>query len=457
MRKLIAIAPLVLASALAAPAATPAAERESPSEFAPGQVLVRFKGGGERLMKLPEPVEVADATEALEDNPRVDYALPNYLARASAAPNDPGWTGRPGDWRRAQWNFLPCGSLCGLPAQPFEAKGGINAIGAWETLWQRGLPPGKGARVAVLDTGIAFRSKKPRFRKSPDFKRKQFARGLDAVKAGSKKAKKMKWASLPLDRDGHGTHVAGTIAEQINNGRGLTGLAPRAKIIPVRVLDSQGVGTARDIARGIRFASRKKARVINMSFEFSLSVRSCAKIRSVCKAIKKAAKRGALIVSAAGNSNGEPIAFPAAAPRVIGVGRTTKDACLAAESRTGPGLDLVAPGGGLPLSPSCGSDDAVFGQGAPIFQLTFAGRGFRRFGYPGFYEGTSMAAAHVSGAAAMVISSGVLGRKPRPAAVECQLRVTSRRTELGQPYDPRFFGSGLLDAAAAVRTRAAGC
>ena len=85
-----------------------------------------------------------------------------------------------------------------------------------------------------------------------------------------------------------------------------------------------------------------------MSFEFSLSVNSCAKIKSVCRAIKFAAKRGSLLVAAAGNSNGEPVAFPGGAPRVLGVGRTTKDACLAAASRTGSGLDLVAPGGGLP-------------------------------------------------------------------------------------------------------------
>jgi serine protease len=166
-----------------------------------------------------------------------------------------------------------------------------------------------------------------------------------------------------------------------------------------------------------------------------------------------------VVVSAAGNQNGEPVAFPAGAPNTIGVGRITKDGCLASESRTGAGLDLVAPGGGLPLSPSCGKDDPLFTRGATITQLTFAGGNFRDYGYPGGYEGTSMAVAHVSGVAAMVIASGVLGGHPSPAAVECQLEATARRdsAQIGQTYDPRLFGAGLLDAAAAVTARAPGC
>ena len=144
---------------------------------------------------------------------------------------------------------------------------------------------------------------------------------------------------------------------------------------------------------------------------------------------------------------------------MIGVGRTTKDACLAADSRTGAGLDLVAPGGGQPALASCGSDDTLFGRGAPILQITFTGANFRTFGYPGFYEGTSMASAHVSGVAAMVVASKVLGRNPSPAAVECQLEATARKTDatLGQPYDARLFGAGLVDARAAVASRAPGC
>jgi serine protease len=450
MRKLIVTSMLATLAALVPAGSAAAAESPEAPAFVPGELLVRFDDGRERLVELPEGVAVADAAQALRSNPAVAYANPNYLAHASSVPNDPGLGVAPGDWRRTQWNFLPCGSLCGQSATPlpFEARGGVNAVDAWDVLKLRGRPGAKGAVVAVLDTGVAYMSQRPGYRKSPDFLSSQFLPGRNFVKEGTK----------PLDRDGHGTHITGTIAARTGNNFSLTGLAPRAKIIPVQVLDAQGLGTARDIGKGIRFAARNGAQVINMSFEFSSVVNSCAKIKSVCSAIKFAKKR-AVVVSAAGNQNGEPVAFPAGAPNTIGVGRITKDGCLASESRTGAGLDLVAPGGGLPLSLSCGKDDPLFTRGATITQLTFAGGNFRDYGYPGGYEGTSMAAAHVSGVAAMVIASGVLGRHPSPAAVECQLEATARRdsAQIGQTYDPRLFGAGLLDAAAAVTARAPGC
>jgi serine protease len=443
MRKLIATTMLVLIAAAIWASAASAAE----APYVPGELLVRFDGGGERVLQLPQGVDLSTAEQALAANPAVAYAVPNYIAHASAIPNDPGPAGTPGGWQRTQWNFLPCGSLCGGTAAQYQAKGGLNAPEAWDILKQRGAAYGRGARVAVLDTGIAYMNKKPKFRRSPDFSRGQFLPGYDFVDKDR----------MPVDEDGHGTHVTGTIAERDGNNVALTGLAPKAKIIPVRVLDSEGFGTARDIARGIRFAATHKAQVINMSFEFSLGVNSCAKIKGICSAIKFAFKRGALVVAAAGNENGEPVAYPAGAPHVIGVGRTTKDACLASDSRTGAGLDVVAPGGGFPLLTTCGSDDSVFTRGVPIFQLTFAGPSFTSFGYPGGYEGTSMAAAHVSGVAAMVIASHVVGSSP--TAVECQLEGTARRTDtqLGQPYDPRLFGAGLIDAAAAVKAKAPGC
>jgi serine protease len=447
MRKLIATTALVL---FALPVSGAGAD-ETPAEepFVPGQLLVRFEGGAEKLVQLPDGVGVGAAQQALEANQAVAYAVPNYVAHASSIPNDPGPIGVPGGWQRTQWNFLPCGSLCEPAAAPlqFQERGGLNAPEAWDILRQRGAPAGKGVKVAVLDTGVAYLTRKPKFRRSPDFSRKQFLPGFDFVDKDRQ----------PSDEDGHGTHITGTIAERTGNGIGLTGLASRARIIPVRVLDAQGFGTARNIARGIRFAAKHKAKVINLSFEFGFGVNSCGKIRGICAAIKFAFKRGALVVGAAGNENGEPVAYPAGAPHVVGVGRTTKDACLAADSRTGAGLDLVGPGGGFPLLASCGSDDHLFGRGVPIFQLTMLGGNLTTFGYPGGYEGTSMAAAHVSGVAALVVASRVVGGSP--AAVECQLEASARRTEpqLGQPYDPRLFGAGLVDAAAAVRARAAGC
>ncbi|HEY6637103.1 MAG TPA: hypothetical protein VIZ61_05395, partial [Solirubrobacterales bacterium] len=174
MRKLIATTTLVLTAAIASGGAAQAAQTPTQSGYVPGQLLVRFDGGAEHLLKLPGDVDVSTAERALDANPAVDYAVPNYVAHSSAGvPNDPGLAGVPGGWERTQWNFLPCGSLCGESATPleFQERGGLNAPEAWEILKQRGVPAGKGARVAVLDTGVAYMTQKPKFRRSPDFSR----------------------------------------------------------------------------------------------------------------------------------------------------------------------------------------------------------------------------------------------------------------------------------------------
>ncbi len=415
--------------------------------YVSGEVIVGYADGSQRLTSLPPGISVRQAIRQLGRSPEVEYAVPNYKARTSAIPNDPGRSGIPGGWQQIQWNFLACGSLCGKPAQTNQSAGGINAIGAWQLLSNRGVQPGAGARVAVLDTGVAYLDKEPDFRRSPDFSSAQFDAGYDFVDGDNE----------PLDQDGHGTHVTGTIAELNDNGVALTGLAPGATVIPVRVLNAIGVGNARGIARGIRYAADQGADVINMSFEFAAKVRSCRDLPTVCSALKYARSRGVLPVAAAGNSEGKAVAFPALAPKVLGVGRTTKDGCAAAGSRSGKGLDLVAPGGGVPKRSvrDCRRDRAK-DSGAPISQYTFTGFDFVQFGYEG-YKGTSMAAPHVAGVAALVISSGVLGDDPTPSELACQIKQTVRRKGLGQKYSPFLFGEGLLDAASAVRARAPGC
>ena len=124
---------------------------------------------------------------------------------------------------------------------------GINMPEAWELATARNAPGGRGAVVAVLDTGVAY-ERFGRFRRAPDLNR--FVRGYDFVDRDRH----------PNDQNGHGTHVAGTIAQSTNNGTGAAGIAYRAKIMPVRVLDDEGAGDTIAISRGIRFAAKPQGR-----------------------------------------------------------------------------------------------------------------------------------------------------------------------------------------------------
>ncbi len=444
--------PIFAAAALlsAAIAATPAngAIGVSPArEFAPRQVVLKFKGALRgKVVDLPPGVGVRQAAARMRRSPRIAYAAPNYTATASGStsktallldpwnPNDPGPLatppGPPGGWVSLQWNFLPwegTGTAL-LPVSP----GGIDAVGAWQHLIAANRRGARGIVVAVLDTGIAYRNEGSRFRRSPDFSPGQFVKGYDFVENDR----------LPLDENGHGTHVAGTIAEKTNNGIGLAGLAYRAKLMPVRVLDRNGSGQADDIARGIHYAVAHGADVINMSFNFG-----CGKgVPGVDEELRNAYRKGVVTVASIGNLGSEAcVSAPATGPHTIGVGGTTEGGCLGSYSLLpGDGVDVLAPGGGSPVS-GCPSV-----SNRSIYQVTLKSGNTRRFGEPGSYIGTSMAAAHVSGVAAMVLASGVLNPKASPTRrvneVTRRLRTTAR--DLGLP--PERQGAGLIDAGKAT-------
>jgi serine protease len=416
---------LTLALAGLALAAPPASAADLP--YAPGQVLVRYKGASkERELKLPPRVSVPSAVRRLRADPRVAYANPDYVVTAAAFPNDPG-RGGPGDWTLDQWNFLPTSAV----------PGGAAVTGAWQNLKDSGNPGAKGIKVAVLDTGVAYRSQGQRFRRDPDLPvTDRFVDPKDFVDGDL----------IPLDEAGHGTHVTSTITQSTNNGLGLTGIAYAVKVIPVRVLNRQEHGSGKDVARGIRYADAHGADVINLSLEFKPTVKKCSQIPSICAAVHQATLDGAVVVAAAGNQHRARVAFPAAAPGSIAVGATTYRSCLANYSDYGAGLDLVAPGGGADTGISATGNASCSPTANPYAIRQFglkpgaARQGdFRKFGIVGLH-GTSMAAAHVSGVAAMMLADHL-----SPDAVEGTL------TQCAVPVgDPRYYGAGLLDAAKAT-------
>jgi serine protease len=437
LRTLLPLTAIAALAILAAPAAA-ASGLAAARGFAPRQLLVKFEGDQRgRAIRLAPGVGVHQAARALRHNPRVVYAEPNYIATASAiaAPFDPNDSGKlesgpeasanPGSWAFRQWNLLAPRRSSGanLPASP----GGIDAVGAWRNLISVGRPGAKDVVVAVLDSGIAYRSLGPGFQRSPDFSRRQFVPGYDFVDNDR----------LPLDESGHGTHVAGTIAEKTDNGVGLAGLAYGSKLMPIRVLDNDGDGDAFQIARGIRFAIAHRAHVINMSFNFDCET----PVPVVDEALEKAYERGIVTVASAGNLGSEScVSEPATGPRVIAVGGTTEGACIGDYSLAGTAIDLVAPGGGIPKR-GCRSVAA-----RPIYQVTLRHGSTSTFGIPANYVGTSMAAAHVSGVAAMVLATGSINPLLSPTARVRKVTKTLRETarDLGVPRIQQ--GAGLVDA-----------
>ena len=436
---LAAIAAVILNLAVVAPA--PAAPH------VPGELVVKYRVGASedaraaarRAAGVEGETRIAPRTErvtvpggrlqaaaaALEREQAVLHAVPNYVATATAfTPNDPGKSG-PGGWASLQWNFTG----------PF----GINVSPAWENAIAAGNAGGTGVTVAVLDTGVAYRtSPDRRYLVAPDLDRTRFVRGYDFVRNNR----------LPYDRNGHGTFVAGVIAQSTNNGIGLTGVAYRSRIMPVRVLDYEGKGDVATIARGIRFAARRGARVINMSFEFDIGL-SSSEIPDVLSAVRFANRKGAVMVAAAGNTEETRIAYPARARHVIAVGATTEHGCVADYSNSGSGLDLVAPGGGadafIDTDANC---RPLEDPGRDVYQYTFRGSSPRRFGLPSGYEGTSMAVPHVSGTIALLLGARTLGERPAPQAITQRLEQTAR--DLGPPGYDQLYGWGLLNAAAAT-------
>lgn len=418
--------------------------REGPSEFRTplfrrGEILVRFKEGVNersargvvidemglsilstsrfsRVKRLRVPAGREKMwIRFMRDNPQVEYAEPNYTAWAFFSPND--------SYYPFQWHL---DDNCGGCYNPYGGVngGGINAEPAWD------ISTGSGVTVAVLDTGVAYEDYTEvwgmRYYKAPDLAGTSFVPGYDFVSNDAH----------PNDDNGHGTHVTGTIAQSTNNGMGVAGVAFMASIMPVKVLNGNGSGTYADIADGIYFAADNGAKVINLS----LGGPNPSSILE--DALAYAYGKGVTIVAASGNDgNGlnRPM-YPAAYDSyVIAVGATRYDETRSSYSNTGSYVDMAAPGGDLRV------DQNSDGYGDGILQQTFNPYTKRKsdFGY-WFLQGTSMAAPHVSGVAALVIANGTTG----PDQVRDRLESTAE--DKGVPFRDDEYGWGIVDAFAAL-------
>ena len=252
-----------------------------------------------------------------------------------------------------------------------------------------------GVVVAVLDTGVSPHSELAA----------ALLPGRNFTPSGS-------GASDSGDVQGHGTHVAGTVAADA--GSGVEGIAVGAKVLPVKVLDDSGSGASSWISSGILWAADQGADVINMSLggQYSSTVYDAA--------IAYARSKGTTVIAAAGNANTSATFMPAAAPGVIGVAATDQNRGKASFSNYGSYVDVAAPGVNI--------------------ASTYPGNR-----YVGM-NGTSMASPHVAGVVALMVAAA-----PAITPDQVEQALTSSATDLGVPGRDDYFGSGQVDALNAVR------
>ena len=271
-----------------------------------------------------------------------------------------------------------------------EIPWGVARLNAPQA-WDRGQ--GRGVRVAVIDTGVDCTH--------PDLQC-DFASGVNILAPGTD----------PMDDNEHGTHVSGTIAAR-QDGQGVVGVAPKATIVPVKVLDKDGAGSLSDIVKGINWATKNNVDVINMSLGGD------AGNAALQRAVSKALAAGVVIVAAAGNSGPGPdtVGYPGGYPGVIAVAASDSADAVAKFSSRGSAVALIAPGVDI--------------------KSTVPGGGYAT------HSGTSMASPHVAGLAALAIERGARG----PSGVrEALLGTTKKICSAAACPGPTEQGSGIPDA-----------
>lgn len=334
------------------------------------------------LVEVAEPLMHLSAPAERWAPPEV----PREIASGGFRPNDPRY--------QEQWNL----ALIHMPETWEESRG-------------------KGVTVAVLDTGVAYENFED-FVRVPDLEKTRFVAGYDFVNDDAH----------ANDDHGHGTHVAGTIAQSTDNGEGVAGVAFDATVMPVKVLDHFGSGNSADIADAIRWAADHGAKVINMSLGGG------GRSEVMANAVAYARARGAVVVCAAGNGGRGVVEYPAAYPGSVAVAAVGPNAERAPYSSWGQELDVAAPGG-----------DKRQGEQAGVLQNTINPQDPSQSVYAA-YQGTSMATPHVAGVAALLWAAGAKTVDEVEAALMCSARQPS-----GERAWSDQLGHGLLDAKAALK------
>ncbi|MGB2708047.1 MAG: S8 family peptidase [Pseudoalteromonas nigrifaciens] len=379
------------------------------------------------VMRASKKLNAQEAQQFMQEvleSGNVEYIEVDQMLQPFATPNDPRFDD--------QWHY-------------YEQAGGLNLPTAWDTA------TGSGVVVAVLDTGYRPHvdlnaNILPGYDMISNLSVANDGNGRDsdardpgdavaANECGTNGAQNSSW---------HGTHVAGTVAAVTNNGEGVAGVAYGAKVVPVRVLGKCG-GLTSDIADGIIWASggnvsglpanANPADVINMSLGGSGSCSSTTQ-----SAINTARNNGTVVVIAAGNDNDNSANYnPGNCNGVVNVASVGRNGGRAYYSNYGSNIDVAAPGGAQSFA----------NDSEGVLSTYNAGSSTPSSDSYGFSQGTSMAAPHVAGVAALI-------KQAKPNATPDEIENILKTTTRSFPATCTSCGTGIVDAAAAVAAASGG-